>query len=198
MNNLPNRELQVSGTKGELFFWNVLALILFGTSCSELIDKRKLYREGDFLWRDLLIEIKDDTRCRSTTQRPTGNIPIEMSHSGHDESKGWFYHCIENGVALQVFMLFRSEKKEAPCRTIIAPFSLVRELVEQHANEFKLRPAKDPKDGSLMMLLCIPEERFIKSCDAMVFKTDQAPNGELTVNQVRESKWEQEVFGNVR
>ncbi len=68
-------------------------------------------------------------------------------------------------------MLFRSEEKEAPCRTIIAPFSHVRELVEQHADEFKLRPAKDPKDGSRMMLLCIPETRFIESCDAMVFDT---------------------------
>lgn len=68
-------------------------------------------------------------------------------------------------------MLFRSENKECPCRTIVAPFSHVRELVEQHADEFTLCPAKDPNDGSQMMLLCIPEDRYIESCDAMVFDT---------------------------
>lgn len=68
-------------------------------------------------------------------------------------------------------MLFRSKNKECPRRTIIVPFSLVRELVEQHADEFKLRPAYDD-DGSQMMLLCIPEERYIESCDALVFDTE--------------------------
>ena len=68
-------------------------------------------------------------------------------------------------------MLFRSENKEAPCRTIVAPFAYVRELVENHANEFPLRPAVDRKDGSRMTLLCIPEERYIEFCDAMVFDT---------------------------
>ena len=68
-------------------------------------------------------------------------------------------------------MLFRSEDKGAPCRTIVAPFVHVRALVENHANEFPLCPAVDRKDGSRMTLRCIPEKRYIESCDAMVFDT---------------------------
>ena len=154
MNNYLDHKTQDSGTKGECFFLEHFAPSVFGVSLSEIIDERYLHREGDFRLHGKLYEVKDDMRCRSST-RPTENIPIELSHSGHTDGKGWYFHCMENGVDYQGFMLYHSDDEAYPCRAIIAPFSRVQNLVEKHAGEFNLRYAKDPKDGSQMKLLCI-------------------------------------------
>ena len=189
MENYHDRKTQDSGTKGECFFANHLAPILFGSRHSELVDERHLFREGDFRWREYLFEIKDDTLCRSNTNA-TGNIPIELKHSGHTGELGSHYHCLINGVTHSVYALFGSKDDAYPCRVILAPFPLVHELVESLGKKVNLRTAIDPRDGSQMQLLCIPEEQFIESCDAQVYDVRQTSQQEIQIVQSRKRKKE--------
>ena len=87
---------------GESFFTEKgLSMLLFRQG---FIDETGRHREGDFrLSGGQLIEVKTDTRCFSSATKPTGNIPIEIDHPRHEGRKGWYHHCIENGVSIVLF-----------------------------------------------------------------------------------------------
>ena len=94
-----------------------LSMLLFRQG---FIDETGRHREGEYRLPDgRLLEVKTDSRCFSST-RPTGNIPIEIDHPQHTGRKGWYHHCIENGVSIVLFVCC----DDAECKNAVMYISI--------------------------------------------------------------------------
>ena len=111
-----------------------LSMLLFTQG---YIDETGRHREGDFrLENGRLLEVKTDTRCFSSA-KPTGNIPIEIDHPEHIDRKGWFYHCIENGVSFVLFCCCNDEECKNAVMYILIPMYGLKEFVEAKMQDEK-------------------------------------------------------------
>ncbi len=126
------------------------------------IDETGKHREGDFRLKDgRLVEVKTDTRCYSS-DKPTGNIPIEIDHPRHKGRKGWYYHCIENGVSIVLFCCCNDGECKNAVRYISIPMDGLKEFVSgkmQDKNYIKthLRRTVDGTGN-----LCVPVVEILK------------------------------------
>ena len=135
---------------------------MYGKKAIAMTDETGKRIEGDFRLSDgSTAEVKGDFRCLSVDS-PTGNIPIEVYHSGHKDGDGWYQHCMANGVDSVTFLLFRSEDKEQPCAGIRIPMRKLIDLMDESGDKYPIRPAYDK--GDTIHLRCIPVQDIIKNC----------------------------------
>lgn len=76
------------GSKAEDCFREGWNWVMYGEGAIAMTDETGKRIEGDFRLSDgSTVEVKGDFRCFST-DNPTGNIPIEIYHSGHKDGQG--------------------------------------------------------------------------------------------------------------
>lgn len=150
------------GSKAEKCFRESWVWVMYGKKANAMADETGKRIEGDFRLSDgSTAEVKGDFRCLSVDS-PTGNIPIEVYHSGHKDGRGWYQHCMANGVDSVTFLLFRSESKEQPCAGIRIPMQKLIEFMDESGDKYPIRPAYD--NGDTIRLRCIPIWDIIESC----------------------------------
>lgn len=156
------------GSKAETCFRESWVWVMYGKSALAMVDETGKRIEGDFRFTDgSTAEVKGDFRCFSI-DNPTGNIPIEVYHSGHKDGHGWYQHCIANGVDSVTFLLFRSENKQQPCGGIRIPMRRLTGLMGKSGDKYPIRTAHDK--GDMIRLRCIPIRDIVESCcDGMAF-----------------------------
>lgn len=148
------------GNKAEKCFRENWDWVMYGKRT--MADETGKRVEGDFRLQDgSTVEVKGDFRCYAI-DRPTGNIPIEVYHSGHKDGDGWYQHCIANGVDSVTFLLFRSESKEQPCAGIRIPMRKLTDLVNESGDKYPIRTVYDK--GDTIHLRCIPIRDILKKC----------------------------------
>lgn len=150
------------GSKAEKCFQEGWNLAMYGKSAMAMTDETGKRIEGDFRLSDgSTAEVKGDFRCFSM-DKPTGNIPIEVYHSGHKDGDGWYRHCMANGVDSVTFLLFRSEDKKQPCAGIRIPMRKLIDLMNENGDKYPIRYAYD--NGDTIHLCCIPIVDIVESC----------------------------------
>ncbi len=156
------------GSKAEKCFREGWNWVMYGEGAIAMVDETGKRIEGDFRLSDgSTAEVKGDYRCFSV-DKPTGNIPIEIYHSGHIDGDGWYQHCIANGVDSVTFLLFRSEDKKQPCAGITVSMCELVEFMNKNEDKYPIRLAYDK--GDTMHLRCIPVQDIIENCcDGMAF-----------------------------
>lgn len=150
------------GSKAEKCFREGWVWVMYGKKANAMTDETGKRIEGDFRLSDgSTVEVKGDFRCFST-DKPTGNIPIEVYHSGHKDGDGWYQHCMANGVDSVTFLLFRSEDKKQPCAGITVSMCELVEFMNKNEDKYPIRTAYDK--GDTIRLRCIPVQDIIANC----------------------------------
>ena len=150
------------GSKAEKCFRESWVWVMYGKKAIAMTDETGKRIEGDFRLSDgSTAEVKGDFRCFSI-DNPTGNIPIEVYHSGHKDGRGWFQHCIANGVDSVTFLLFRSENKKQPCAGITVSMCELVKFMNKNENKYPIRTAYD--NGDTIHLRCIPVQDIMANC----------------------------------
>lgn len=150
------------GNKAETCFRESWVWVMYGKSAIAMADETGKWIEGDFRFTDgSTAEVKGDFRCFSI-DNPTGNVPIEVYHSGHKDGHGWYQHCIANGVNSVIFLLFRSENKKQPCAGIRISMRELIAFMNESGDKYPMRTAHDK--GDTIRLRCIPIWDIIESC----------------------------------
>ena len=143
-----DEKTQEKGSKAEKCFREGWNWVMYGEGAIAMTDETGKRIEGDF-------------RCFST-DNPTGNIPIEVYHSGHKDGDGWYQHCIANGVESVTFLLFRSEDKKQPCAGITVSMRELIEFMDESEDKYPIRATYDK--GDTIRLRCIPVQDIIANC----------------------------------
>ena len=172
-----------AGTPTEEFYKTVIAP---GEFKGPIIDNREKHIEGDFSFSKkytYTVEVKGDY-VAFRKERPTGNIPIELSNTANSDGKGWFFHCQTDNVDEIIFSCFDENRDRGPLLSIRIPFpSLERFITEKLQDKsYRLkheRMASDYKTGTSSMNLCIPLEELATECGATVASIRLRQNGEV-------------------
>ena len=194
-----NKNTLKKGKKAEKVFRDIYSYDIFGINGLLMADETNQLREGEYRLPDgSLVELKSDWRGYDL-DRPTGNLPIEFYHSGHENGYGWYEHCQQNDVEHIVFECFRGESKRYPFRIIYIQTQYLVNFISEHGDEYPVKQIQD--DGNTVKFWCIPADTIIAECNAVVFESDSPKRWPVLMDflsrEAKESLEQAEIGGQI-